>query len=150
MLPTGQPKQVTVSDIIHADQRVIELKKVYAGFQNKKNEIILDLSRVEADIIKTMGAFEYLNKFSEIDEAQKELLPEFRRLITRKNVLIEEVKNAETALENCTTTFNKLAEQIVADLKKQFRQPQSAESCPESCPDCDGNCGCQTADHTED
>ena len=143
-MPTGQPKQVTVSDIIHADQRVIELKKVYAGFQNKKNEIILDLSRVEADIIKTMGAFEYLNKFSEIDEAQKELLPEFRRLITRKNVLIEEVKNAETSLEQCTDTFNKLAEQIVADLKKQFRQPQSAESCPESCPDCDGNCGCHT------
>lgn len=144
MSPTGQPKQVTVNDIIHADNRVIELKKVYAGFQNKKNEIILDLSRVEADIIKTMGAFEYLNKFTEIEDAQKELLPEFRRLITRKNVLIEEVKNAETSLEHCTDTFNKLAEQIVADLKKQFRQPQSAESCLESCPDCDGNCGCYT------
>ena len=145
------PRQVTVNDIIHADERVVALKKKYQEAQNKKNQKVLDISYVESDIIKTMGAFEYLNNFNEVDEARADLLPEFRRLITRKHILIEEIRDEERAMEEYTQTFNKLADEIVKDLQRQFGQsgsaPESGESAPEvSAPECDchnPDCNCQ-------
>lgn len=144
---TQPPKQITVNDIIHSDERVIQLKKIYQEHQNQKNELILNISHVEADIIKTMGAFEFLNDFQETNEAKKELLPTFRVLITKKRQMIDAIKAEDKTMEDTTNDFNKLAQEIVKDLQKQFKGPVSAESCPESAPDdatgCAGCSECQ-------
>lgn len=166
-MPTGQSQRVTVKDIVDADERVIKLKKMYQDLMNNKNQLILEISRVEADIIANMGAFTYLNNFNDIDEAQKELLPKFRILITKKRTIIDTIKNTEIGMKDLEKHYDKIAQDIVKELQKQFKQPETA-SCPESAPDgirvctkCDGECKghqetgpCQqeynTAEHTED
>lgn len=149
-MSTNQPHQVTVNDIIHSDERVIQLKKTYQEFANKKNQLIFDISHVEAEIIKTMGAFEYLNQFAPEDVVNEKnnLLPTFRTLITKKNNIIKEIAVQDNGMKGTEATFNKLADEIVKDLQKQFRQPgtascpESGESCPESAPEdeCCGGC----------
>lgn len=146
---TQPPRQVTVNDIINSDERVVALKKTYHEFANKKQELILAISRVEADIIKTMGAFEYLNGFDDAHVAQNELLPKFRALIAQKNLLIEAIKAQDAGMEGTTKQFQVLQQEIIKELQAQFTQPGSAESCPESAPtnesapdgECHGDCG---------
>jgi hypothetical protein len=142
-MPIQQPpRQVTVNDIINSDERVVALKKTYHEFANKKNALILAISRVEADIIKTMGAFEYLNNFTDILEAQTELLPKFRGYVQQKQALIEEIKTQDIGMENATKQFQVLQGEIIKELQAQFSGPGTA-SCPESCESCpDDTCAC--------
>lgn len=145
----GQPRQVTVNDIIHADPRVVAIKQEYTKVQNEENEDILKLSYAEADKIANMGAFKYLNNYDEVEEARKELLPEFRKLITQIHILIENLKDKRMLKEELTNKFNKLAEEIVEDLKKKFRpHPESSESGLESGESASesGNCACGNPD----
>jgi benzoyl-CoA reductase/2-hydroxyglutaryl-CoA dehydratase subunit BcrC/BadD/HgdB len=115
-----------------------------------KNNFILDISRVEADIIKTMGAFEYLNEFVHTEEAKSELLARFLPLVVSKNNLIKKIDEQDKLMEATTKTFESLANSIVEDLKKAAsaieKQVSSQESAPESClgcPQCDGPCTCE-------
>ena len=133
-----QQKPITVNDIVHSDPRVLELKKQYNAIAKLKNELILQISYIEADIIATMGAFEYLNAFTEVEEARAELMEKFRPLIVKKQGLIEEIASQDIAMDEKTKAFETLANQIVEDLKKAVNSASKVlgvkEGTPDECP----------------
>lgn len=148
-----QGKPVTVNDIIQADPRVKELKKNFQGFQQKKNEHVFAISHVEAEIIALMGAFEYLNNFTETDEERVKLLDKFLPLIEKKDNLISLMVEQDINMKNTEEEFKSVADSIVKelqDMKKKYESRfESTESCPESSPvcSCGKGCACSTKEH---
>ena len=51
-----------VNEILNKDPRITELKKTYQSLLARKSELIMVLSQIEANIIKTMGSYETLAK----------------------------------------------------------------------------------------
>lgn len=118
-MSTENSKPLTVNDFIHSDPRIIELKKEYNDCISKKNQFILDVARAEADIIYTMGAFEYLNNFKDTEDAHVELLAKFNPLILIKSKLIQDISDMDKKMEETTGRFEALANAIVEELKKK-------------------------------
>ena len=53
---------MNIQQFIEQDPRVIELKQQYNKLLVTKNQLIMDISHVEADIIKLSGAYEVVTK----------------------------------------------------------------------------------------
>lgn len=132
-----QQRQITVNDIIHSDERVINLKKEYNGYLNQKNDLIIAVAHAESNIIYTMGAFEYLNAFTDTDDARADLLKKFMPYVIEKARLVKAIDEKDKLMEATTKRFEDLANSIVEDLKKAMEHPQAPtnQSAPESAPD---------------
>jgi hypothetical protein len=151
--PQQPGRPMTVNDVIHADERVVNLKKQFQEHQEDKNRLVLQLAYVEADIIKEMGAFEYLNNFTDTDEARLELSKRFPALTQQKAILIRGVSHKDKLMQECEESFKKLADSIVADLQKKVEEmrkqmEKASQSAPElpavptcSCESCPVTCG---------
>lgn len=147
-----QVKPLTVNDIIHGDERTIQLKKEYNEYAQAKNNAILDISRVEADIIKEIGAVEYVESLLvgeqnisapdlELVESLKNekarLVAKFNQLILDKSKWITFIALQDKNMEGCTERFNKLADSIVEELKATAKRMQEGINVPaeQSAPD---------------
>jgi hypothetical protein len=51
-----------IQDILDKDPRIVEMKQQYQVLINRKNQTIIDISHIEADIIKLSGSYEILAK----------------------------------------------------------------------------------------
>ena len=64
---------MTIQEFIEKDPRIQEMKKRGQAMVNQKNQLIMEISHIEADIIKLMGQFESLQKeiIGKVEEAMK-------------------------------------------------------------------------------
>jgi len=53
---------MNIQEILSKDTRVVELKQKYQELVQKKNYFIIQISNVEADIMKCMGSYETIAK----------------------------------------------------------------------------------------
>jgi hypothetical protein len=130
-MPQQPNRPITVSDIVHGDPRVIELKKKFENYAKEKNEHIFNISHVEAGIIAKMGAFSYLNAFTETTEARTDLVKDFLSLSTAKADIIRAIQEIEGLMKKCEAEFKIVADTIVEDLKNMGKSLQSQMSAPE-------------------
>lgn len=120
-----QPK-LTVNDIIHNDERVVKIKQEYNQLAHKKNQLILELSNIESDIMKTMGKYELMsgydcNEVTAMDNTKYYLvLDNFKTLAREKAMVIEAVKQIEQGIILKEKSFETLANLIVEELKARL------------------------------
>ena len=65
---------MTIQEFIQQDPRVQEMQRQGKVLNQRKHELIIEISHIEADIIKLMGQFETIQKeiISRVEDAMKQ------------------------------------------------------------------------------
>ena len=65
---------MTIQEFIQQDPRVQEMQKTGKALTQRKNALIMEISHIEADIIKLMGQFETIQKeiISKVQDAMQQ------------------------------------------------------------------------------
>jgi hypothetical protein len=114
---------MNIQTLIDQDPRIVDLRKQYQELIARKNQLIMDISHVEADIIKASGTYETIAQ-----EVVKKFVPQAATTDTVEPAPVEPVVD-ETPEENQDDGFAEASVEDVAEPNAEIDVPEpSAEN----------------------